>query len=195
MNLINKKNLFIRLILVTAIVFLGCNKSESRTKYTIGKKIDSLKGVYVYYNGSMNNVSGRNKTIDGYNLGLKYQCVEFVKRYYYEYYSHKMPNSWGPAKDFFRKGVADGDLNKDRNLKQFTNPSKTKPKIGDLIVFTGSIFNSFGHVAIVSKVNDKNLEVIQQNVGKQTRQIYKLKNKNTSWTINDDRILGWLSMN
>jgi len=194
MNLKSKKSLFIRLIVVTTIVFSGCNKSKSRIEYSVGNKVDSLNEVHVYYNGSMNNVSGRNKTNDGYNLGLKYQCVEFVKRYYYEYYNHKMPNSWGHAKDFFRKGLADGNLNNDRNLKQYTNPSKTKPKIGDLIVFDGSIFNSFGHVAIVSKVYDKSLEVIQQNVGKKTRKTYKLKNINTYWSIDNDRILGWLSL-
>ena len=56
----------------------------------------------------MNNVSGRNVTVDGYNLGLKYQCVEFVKRYYYKHYRHKMPNSYGNAKDFFIAQISDG---------------------------------------------------------------------------------------
>ena len=56
--------------------------------YSVGQRIDSLNGVFVYYNGSVSNVSGRNKASDGYNLGMKYQCVEFVKRYYLEYLNH-----------------------------------------------------------------------------------------------------------
>jgi hypothetical protein len=61
----------------------------------------------VYYNGGVANVVGRNVSVDGYNLGLKYQCVEFVKRYYYQHLGHKMPDTYGHAKDFFDRNVAD----------------------------------------------------------------------------------------
>lgn len=47
-----------------------------------------------------------------YNIGLKYQCVKFVKRYYYEHLNHKMPDSYGHEKDFFDNTIADGQLNK-----------------------------------------------------------------------------------
>ena len=58
----------------------------------VGTIIDSYNGVNIYYNGNnFKNVLGRNVSEDGYNLGLKYQCVEFVKRYYYKRYGHKMP--------------------------------------------------------------------------------------------------------
>jgi len=39
-----------------------------------GAPLDSLHGVIVYHNGSMSNVSGRN-VVEGYNVGLRYQCV------------------------------------------------------------------------------------------------------------------------
>ncbi|MFN6047371.1 MAG: hypothetical protein ACK45C_05080, partial [Bacteroidota bacterium] len=66
--------------------------------HSIGDKLDSFNNVYVYYNGSISHVLERNISKDGYNLGLKFQCVEFVKRYYYQYYKHKMPDSYGHAK-------------------------------------------------------------------------------------------------
>ncbi|MFA0963395.1 hypothetical protein AB9P05_16445 [Roseivirga sp. BDSF3-8] len=50
-------------------------------------------------------VSGRNLTPDGYNLGLKYQCGEFMKRYYYLHLNHKMPDSYGHARDFFNPSL------------------------------------------------------------------------------------------
>ena len=53
------------------------NKSKNIGK--VGVKIDSYKGVSVYYNGKVSSVLGRNTTKDGYNLGLKYQCVEFAQ--------------------------------------------------------------------------------------------------------------------
>jgi hypothetical protein len=160
----------------------------------IGQAIDSFNGVKVYYNGKISNVSGRNLAADNYNLGLKYQCVEFVKRYYYEYLNHKMPDSYGHAKDFFDKSVADGEKNQQRNLTQYTNPSYSKPKIDDLVIFSGTVYNKFGHVAIISKVSKDKIEIIQQNPGpySHSRRIYMLKRQGEKWEINNDEILGWL---
>lgn len=39
-----------------------------------------IPSVAIYFNGGVNMSQGRNLTIDGYNLGIRYQCVEFVKR-------------------------------------------------------------------------------------------------------------------
>ena len=134
-------------------------------KYDVGQKIDSFNGVAVFYNGKIKNVHGRALTENGYNIGLKYQCVEFVKRYYYEALDHKMPNTYGHAKDFFISGLKDGQINTQRNLVQYTNPSESKPKKHDLIVYAETPYNKYGHVSIVSKVNDKRVEIIQQNAG------------------------------
>jgi len=164
------------------------------SKFVVGQKIDGLHGVYVYHNGGVANVEERNLTRDGYNLGLKYQCVEFVKRYYYEYLNHKMPDSYGNAKDFYNNALKDGDKNEQRNLIQYTNFSKTKPKVSDLLIFKGTFFNKYGHVAIVSKVTDNEIEIIQQNPGPfgQSREKFGMRNENEKWEIENSRILGWL---
>lgn len=158
----------------------------------VGDTLDVFNDVYVFYNKSMSNVSGRNLTKDGYNLGLKWQCVEFVKRYYYDYLNHKMPNSYGHAKDFYNPALKDNQKNKDRNLVQFTNGSQLKPEVNDLIIFKGNILNPYGHVAIISKVNKNTIEVVQQNVGKDSREDFKLRLKNDKWTVDDSSVLGWL---
>ena len=175
-----------------AIPFL--KKFNFNNKYTIGQTMDSLNGVHVYFNGGVDNVLDRSITKDGYNLGLKYQCVEFVKRYYYEYLHHKMPDSYGHAKDYFDKTLTDGQKNEKRNLTQYTNLSKTKPQISDLIIFSGTFFNRFGHVAIISNVSDSEVEIIQQNSGPfgKTREKFSVKNINGKWAINNKRVLGWL---
>lgn len=161
---------------------------------TVGDKVDSLNGVYVFYNDSVSNVSGRNTTADGYNLGLEYQCVEFVKRYYYEHLDHKMPDSYGHAKDFFARGVADGKMVKSRNLVQYTNPSSSKPEVNDLLVYDGTSFNKYGHVAIVSKVSDNKIKIIQQNPvpSGASRETFKLTQEEGKWKIEQDEVLGWL---
>jgi surface antigen len=161
---------------------------------SVGDPVDSLDGVVVYYNGSVGNTSGRNLSEDGYNLGLKYQCVEFVKRYYFEHYQHRMPDSYGHAKDFFQAGVADGGLNARRNLRQYSQGSSKRPEKGDLIVFDGNIFNPYGHVAIVSKTSDNEIEIIQQNPGPtgSSRILLDQKKVNGQWQVNRDDVLGWL---
>lgn len=157
-----------------------------------GDPLGSLHGVIVRHNDGISATHGRN-TVDGYNVGLKYQCVEFVKRYYLEHYDHRMPNSYGNAKDFFDATIADGAINSDRGLLQFTNPSKAKPAVGDLVVLDGWGANPYGHVAIVSAVQDGEVEVIQQNTGS-TRNAYDIDLVDGRWRVESQRILGWLRM-
>jgi len=158
-----------------------------------GLPIDSFNGVYVYYNGGTSQSSGRN-VIDGYNVGIRYQCVEFVKRYYYLHYHHHMPDTYGNAKDFFDKKLSSGSLNTARGLFQYKNRDQVRPQKGDLLVFDSYIFNPYGHVAIVSNVTDKNIEIIQQNPGPwgRSRTNIELERTGRNWLIKNNRILGWL---
>lgn len=186
-------------IVLMVLLFGGSwafKKFNFNPKYEVGQTLDSLNGVYVYYNGGVNNVTERNTTPDGYNLGLKYQCVEFVKRYYYQYYNHKMPDAYGHAKTFFDARLADSTFNDSRGLFQFSNPSQSRPAVSDLVVFSGSFFNKYGHVAIVSKVMPTSVEIIQQNPGPfgTSRETYYLKHVDGKWEIDNSRIKGWLRM-
>ena len=189
-----KSTLFRSSVLILTIIFiwLGVRAYKLYFDHQWGEKIDSLDGVSVYYNGSINTSNGRT-VINGYNVGLKYQCVEFVKRYYLKHYNHKMPNSYGHAKDFFQIGIKDGAINNDRGLIQYANPSKTKPQKGDLIVM-GAGSEKYGHVAIVSEVGDDYIEIIQQNAGivGHSRKKFKLILSNDMYRIEMDRINGWL---
>lgn len=186
--------LLLGVLTLIVIVFFTIKKFDLNPKYDIGQKIDSLNGVIVYYNGGVDHVNGRTLTKDGYNIGLKYQCVEFVKRYYYEALNHKMPDSYGHAKDFFDSKTQDGNINKQRNLTQYTNPSTSIPKVNDLVVYSGTFLNTFGHVSIISKVTEKEIEIIQQNPGSygSSRATFKLINEDGKWRITHDQILGWL---
>jgi surface antigen len=190
------KKIALLIISVLALGYVGLKivkKVNLNSNYKIGQPLDSLNGVKVYYNGGVDNVVERNVTKDNYNLGLKYQCVEFVKRYYYEHYNHKMPDAYGHAKDFFDSKIKDGDLNPNRGLIQYTNPSKANPEIGDLVIFSGSVLNRFGHVAIISKVSENEIEIIQQNPGPfgSSREVFAVKNQG-KYKNESSRLLGWL---
>lgn len=175
----------------------------TEVKPEIGAEIDSFNGVAVYYNGPIANVSGRTVGSDGYNIGQKYQCVEFVKRYYYEALKHKMPDPWGHAKTFYDQAIKDGEFNKARGLRQYANGGGAKPAVSDLLVFGGV---GYGHVAIVSEVGPGYIEMVQQNPGpyEPSRERLPLTSKtvtyeengktlkHTAWKVGGRTPLGWL---
>jgi len=157
----------------------------------VGKVLDTYRGVPVYDNGLLFFRSyGKNYGGDGYYYGQKWQCVEFVKRFYYEAEHHKMPDVMGHAKSFFDESIADGALNPRRGLFQYRNGSTNKPNPDDLMVFTDT---KFGHVAIVTMVNENSLEVIQQNILSGTRRQFTFVNSNQHYFVTSPRIpAGWL---
>lgn len=192
----HKWRYFFLLLVLLAMGFFILRRCNFHPIHNVGDKVDEMNGVAVFYNGGVGNVVERNTTKDGYNLGLKYQCVEFVKRYYYEYYNHKMPDAWGNAKDFYDPTIADGKENKQRALLQYSQGSISKPQIGDLIVLDKSMSNPYGHVAIISDVQPTTLEIIQQNPGinGSSRATYNLSMRENRWFIENKRTLGWLRM-
>lgn len=178
------------------VVYKGVLRINFNQSYEVGQALDSLNGVVVYYNGAVDHTEGRNTSLDNYNIGIRYQCVEFVKRYYYEHLHHKMPDSYGHAKDFFNEVIPDGQLNKQRNLIQYRNGGVTQPFVDDLVVFAPTVFNSYGHVAIVSGVTENEIEIIQQNPGPfgKSREKFALVKTSNGWKIANERILGWLRL-
>lgn len=159
-----------------------------------GEVMDMHNGVPVFFNGKINDIHGRHKTADGYNLGLKWQCVEYVKRYYFQVYGHKMPDSYGHAKDLFDKSLEDVAFNKKRALLQFRNNRSEKPISGDLLVLDGTSYNPYGHTGIISRVSDTEVELMQQNYGKKSRDTLALSFHNGAYQVADNQILGWLRM-
>jgi len=174
--------------------YINSSDINPNPRYTLDQPLDSLNGVVVYYNGMVGRTNGRNMTADGYNIGMKHQCVEFVKRYYYERLHHKMPDAFGNAKDFFDRALPDSSLNAKRGLLQFANASRSRPREEDLLIFDGHTGNTYGHVAIVSDVTDSTICIIQQNPGPfgKSRDTFSLQHSGDKWTIINTRVLGWL---
>lgn len=158
----------------------------------VGFVTDSFNGVKVYSNGrNFAQSYGSHYAADGFYYGKKWQCVEFVKRYYYDYLHHKMPDGYGNAKDFWNADIKNGELNKVRNLLQFENNSTSKPEINDLVIFP---FSKYGHVAIISKVENKSVEIIQQNIYGMPRELYDLSFINGKYSVSkgERKPIGWL---
>jgi len=160
------------------------------------KAIDHYQGVPVYHNGSLGSVFGRHVTEDGYNLGLKYQCVEFVKRFYYEFYDFKMPQSYGHAQEFFDWSLGNGEMNRERGLFQYKNGGPSRPVQNAILIFGNDPATLYGHVGIITKVTDREIEMVSQNNGRnqKTRSKIPMKMRNGGYYIDSKYVLGWLAM-
>jgi surface antigen len=195
-----------RLILLTSTALILCGlapigyavltRINPNFQHSVGEPIDELNGVSIYFNGGVNTTSGRNVSEDGYNLGILYQCVEFVKRYYFVRYGHRMPDSYGHARDFFDPSLGDGAWNTRRSMFQYANGSAEKPEPEDLIVFGPWIFNPYGHVAIVASIGSRSLQIAQQNPGPfgRSREDFPIVYRDGKWFAEHRRVLGWLRL-
>ena len=194
MKMTIKRTLIFASVLALIMAYPCIKNAIMNANHNIGDVIDSHNEIPVYYNGSTDTNLGRNKSKDGYNYGLKYQCVEFVKRYYYDHLNHKMPITYGHAKDFFDHKIADGERNNYRDLIQYKNGSQSKPEVDDIVVYDASYFNPYGHLAIVSHVLEDEIVIVQQNAGKfsNPRAIIPLSQEDKLWKLDNSRILGWL---
>jgi hypothetical protein len=157
----------------------------------VGTALDSYRGIPVYDNGLLYFRSyGKHYSQDGYYYGQKWQCVEFIKRFFYDAKGHKMPDVMGHAKSFFDDTLSDGALNPRRSLIQYRNGSAEKPRPDDLLVFTDT---KYGHVGIVTGTGDNTLEIIQQNILFHTRQRLSLVVSNGHYFVTTPRTpAGWL---
>jgi surface antigen len=161
-----------------------------QSEVPVGTKIDEYKGVAIYSNGTDYMSShGLNFSDDGYYYGYKWQCVEYVKRFYYEKYDHVMADGAGHAKYFFNPMLEQGEINEQRGLYQYHNGGDVQPQVDDLLVFDDG---AYGHVAIISEVGDGWLEVIQQN-SEVPRERYTLTAEDGKYTISGGKkAAGWL---
>ncbi|MEW6469927.1 MAG: CHAP domain-containing protein [Bacteroidota bacterium] len=156
----------------------------------MGDPVDSFNGITVYNNGLEYDKShGRHYSADSFYYGKKWQCVEYIKRYYHDRMEHKFPDGSGHAKEFFDASLPQGGMNERRGLVQYRNGDKEKPQVNDILVFGGK----YGHVAIVSRVGEDEIEVVQQNIYLTPRETFALRNENGRFFVGEGREpLGWL---
>ncbi|MBZ9714062.1 CHAP domain-containing protein [Deinococcus multiflagellatus] len=150
----------------------AARKREIVQQQDWGAEIGSLDGVAAYYNDGRKDANeqaegNRNYSKDGknYEYGLKWQCVEYVRRYYYDVLDVKFVPRSGDAQDYFDKSTPDGSTNPARSLRQFKSGGREKPKYQDLIIFGPNKYSGYGHVAIVAAVTENKITIAQQNVG------------------------------
>lgn len=159
-----------------------------------GEVVDLWRGVTVIANGEDYLVShGRHYHSGGYYYGQKWQCVEYAKRYYKDALNHEMPDVMGHAADFFDPDIPQGQLNPARHLIQYYNGGNEPPQPDDLMVWA---YDRYGHIAVVTRVTDREVEVIQQNVTRGSRMTLPLEAQDGSFRVGDGprSPVGWLRL-
>ena len=123
--------------------------STSAGSASWGQEVGSFNGVTAYSNASVYYGSNQFNYLGNKNMGMKWQCVEYVTRYYYKKYGVYLTPT--DAKTYWKKTD---------KLKRAENGSTNKPWVGDIVVSTDG---THGHVAIVREVGDNYIKVIHQN--------------------------------
>ena len=124
--------------------------ASSTAKAAWGDQVGSFNGVIAYSNGSVNYNSGQHNVVNGYTTGLEWQCVEYVRRYYWIIYGQQIGAGMN----------ANGFYNNGWGLTKAVNGGNKAPVPGSILC---SASGSFGHVSIVREVGSNYIKVIQQN--------------------------------
>lgn len=142
------------LILAIQVIDLERNGWELDFLNSHGEVAGEFEGVKIYSHDS--SVRG--------NFGLRYQCVEFVNRFYVKKLGHKNMEKAGHADSYFWNTANKG-------LVSYLNGGREPPKKYDILVFDGGPKDGgYGHVGIIASVDLKsgNLELAQQNAKMRT---------------------------
>lgn len=121
--------------------------------------------------------------------GLRYQCVEYIRRFYAEAFDIDT-NAWRfNAVDFFVNAESLG-------LITFDNGGSSPPLQDDIIVFAGPKINSAGHIAIVTRVTSNSVHIIEQNWSTNGTDELELSEDNGTYRVirsgSSYTVLGWL---
>jgi hypothetical protein len=149
---------------------------DNYTSTQWGKVLGSYNGTIIYSNGNTSiwNKPYNTSNANGYNTGIKWQCVEFVNRYYYEHYGMKIRIAGKNANQYFSTAIQ-------RGLIAYTNGGSEPPKVGDILCFGGGPKDAngdqFGHVALITEVSGTRIRVSQQNVGISTHINFSFERK------------------
>ena len=124
-----------------------------------GTALGSFSGVVNYSDNPASMPSPQPSSyVSGYYMGLEWECVEYVRRYYYTIYSKNLYSLGGSMNAWQFYGNAAS-----MQLTAYANGGTAAPQVGDILCFNQTS-SGLGHVAIIRAVGSSTVTVIQQNV-------------------------------
>ncbi len=131
---------------------------EGFTRVPCATPLSSYKGVSARSNQSdpFGSCAGKSQ------YGLRFQCVEYVRRFYHlikgiETREGMTGDKWnGDASTYFQTA-------NEKGLDAFSNGGSVPPQADDIITFQGGLY---GHVAVITVVTNEYIEFIEQNLSR-----------------------------
>lgn len=153
-----------------------------------GSYLGQFNRVASYSNGSTGYVSNLSNYVGSVYTGMKWQCVEYVRRYYLSVFNTDLASRYtGNANTWYSNAAAMG-------LEQYPNGGTTPPQVGDILGSTGPSLN--GHVAIIKRITGNKVFTAQQNFANDSTDLDKpltLTVSNGTYTVSGySGIQGWL---
>ena len=183
------------------ILVSGILASTPSSLPTFGTVLGSSSGVIGYSCDGSENVPSEYNYVDWSFSGLKWQCVEYARRWLITTKGLTFA-SIPCASDIWHldslESIYTFPYSFNRPLNRVPNGSKCAPTVGSILIYQKVANNPVGHVAIIVEIADSFIYVAEQNwdndywPGDYARQI-PLKYENGSYTIEDELpILGWM---
>ena len=138
-------------------------------------------GVVAYCNNSQ--YSFANHLLYGLPTGKKWQCVEFVRRYYMQIHRLTFPSVADAYEMMKLTEFIDIDTRQPRTCT-FHSPLKSTPQKDDIIIMK---HEEYGHTAIVVAVQGSRIRIAEQNWKPWIAPHYSRE-----LSVDDPRIIGWL---
>jgi YVTN family beta-propeller protein len=165
------------------ILFLLLASIRGLGQSPCGTELGQYRSVPAYSNGQFQGSGNSCETSGSY--GLRYQCVEYVKRFYDVALGINTSGWRGNGVEYY-------DSASQKGLERFDNGDSTPPAPDDIVVFSGG---TYGHVAIITSVTQHEVTIIEQNFSPTGRATLQLTNTNGNYSIaprGHYRVLGWL---
>ncbi|MBU0975990.1 CHAP domain-containing protein [Patescibacteria group bacterium] len=186
-NVLRGTNFLGLFVYITFLLFISVNVDAGEL---FGSYLGEFNGVAVYSNGYAEYYSGQANYVNGIYTGIKWQCVEYVRRYYLLVYGLDLASKYlGDANTWYNNATIMG-------LDRYSNGNSIAPQVGDILVSDGG---PYGHIAIIRKVSDDQVCTVQQNFSNNTNDInrcFSLVISNGKYTVGNFSsnypIKGWL---
>jgi glutathionylspermidine amidase/synthetase len=131
---------------------------------------------------------------NGIFTGIRWQCVEFARRYMIINYRITFPQVKNAYEIFTLNYFHNIKTNSLIKINKFLNGSEIAPQVGNLLIWNKYVDNnSTGHIAVITKVKlPYYVEIAEQNwnINKFIRRL-EIKYKN-GYNIIDTNLIGWI---
>jgi hypothetical protein len=135
---------------------------------------------------------------NGVYAGVKWECVEYVRRFYLS--ALNLNVTWsGHGWEWFSK-ASEIDYKDGNTLKEgfdsFANDAQSRPPaVGDILGYSTLVGGGFGHVAIIKRVRPTYIVTAQQNWINESSDLSRklpLTNINGKYKVGETAVTGWL---